>query len=48
MVVTIAVLAIIIAGVVAIIELYRTGWKSLPAWGLLILAISLLAERYGT
>ncbi len=47
MLITVAVLLIIVAAVVSVVELYRTAWKSLPAWGLLVLAISLLAERYG-
>jgi len=45
MIETIAVALVIVAGIVAVVELVRTRWQSLMAWGLLVLVISLLAER---
>ena len=35
---------VIVAGVVAIVELVRSRWQSLVAWGLLVLVISLIAD----
>jgi hypothetical protein len=45
MITAIAVALVIVAGIFALIELVRTRWQSLMAWGLLVLVISLLADR---
>jgi uncharacterized protein (DUF983 family) len=41
----IAIALVVVAGIMAVAELARTKWQSLIAWGLLVLVISLLAER---
>jgi uncharacterized protein (DUF983 family) len=46
MIATIGLALVIVAGIMALVELSRTKWQSLIAWGLLVLVISLLAERF--
>ena len=45
MITAIAIALVLLAGIIAIIELVRTRWQSLMAWGLLVLVISLMADR---
>ena len=45
MVVTAALLLVIIAGMFAAAELVNTRGRNLAAWGLLVLCLSLLADR---
>lgn len=41
----IAIALVIVAGIMAIVELVRSRWQSLTAWGLLVLVISILAGK---
>jgi len=45
MIPAIALALVIVAAIVAVIELIKTRWQSLMAWGLLVLCISLLVDR---
>jgi hypothetical protein len=45
MIAAIALALVFLAGIMAIAELVRTRWQSLIAWGLLVLVISLIADR---
>ena len=45
MITALALALVIVAAIVAVVELARTHWQSLMAWGLLVLCISLLVDR---
>jgi Flp pilus assembly pilin Flp len=45
MITAIALALVIVAAIVAVVELVRTRWQSLMAWGLLVLCLSLLVDK---
>ena len=43
--VTLVMLALIVAGVFASIDIYKSNGKALTSWGVLLIAVVLLIER---